>query len=192
MKGLKVLNGLAWRARWRSNRESLARQRGKKDDERRNDREQGNRSDHLCSVLGTRVKRGSPFFPLLSLTPTLSLSLSLPLLPLKQLVDIVSSIAGARCWLNAAETTACMDELHKERVYFAASSSTFVFTLDLRDFRLHARVCIVGHRLMSTRQGALLLTRSCVNMPKQLTDAGPLARMNGDPVEWFLRNRPWI
>lgn len=92
MKGLKVLNELACRERKKIKQRGLARQRDKEDDERRNDRVQRNKNDHLCSTLETRVKRRYSFLPF-----TISLSLSLPVSLFERLVDIVSCIDEEKC-----------------------------------------------------------------------------------------------
>lgn len=136
------------RVRWRSNRErereSKTRQRDKKDDERQNDKRQRDRSDHLCSMLGTRVER----------EPSCSPSLSLSLLSLKRLVDIVSRIARARCWLNAAKTMPCMND-HDTQGTRLFRSSAFSFILHLGDFRLHVHIYMyirLSHRPTSSSE----------------------------------------
>lgn len=126
-----------------------------------NDRGQGNRNDHLCSTLETRVKRGPP-----------SLSLSLSISPQTTcwhcLVYSRNKMLIKRGWNYCT----CMDKACGQGTPFISLPSSYPsspFTLDLRDFRLHARVCVTGRRLMSPGKRVFLLPLLRVRT-EQLTD----------------------
>lgn len=112
----------------------------KKDDEAIGGKEIGT-IIYATRLRNSRETRALP--PFLLLLPPLPL-----FFPLKRLVDIVPCIAGTRCWLNAAETTVCMDKEHRLfrcPPHIHLPHSPFI----LQIFRLHARVCTTGRRLMS-------------------------------------------
>lgn len=91
----------------------------------------------------------------------LVLPLSLSLLSLKRLVDIVSRIARARCWLNAAKTMPCTND-HDTQGTRLSRSSAFSFILHLGDFRLHVHIYMyirLSHRPTSSSERGRIFFR---------------------------------